>query len=1081
MSEGIGLRVGDTSVGRRLPGRRTNAAFGALAAAAALIVFPALSGAVATNPPVVTTDPATGVTNTGATLNGTITPNDPDSGADYTFSWGQTTAYGNNVSGTASPGATPQSVSKMLSGLAPVTTYHYRLCATNAPAPPGGTTCGTDQSFVTPDAPTVVAGDATGVTTSGATLPGTVNPNGADSSAVFRYGTGCSPPAWTTGCASVSASLSTGSGRSPVIVSATLSGLQPGVTFHYTLCAANAYGTKCDLTDHTFFTNQPPTATLKENPASSGLLQVSFDGSQSKDPDGSIASWTLDFGDGTNSGKTLGAPGPNIPHTYPSAGSYTAKLTVTDDRGATSSPSQITVVVPSITIADAASVTEGQTASFVVTLSAVSAHTVTVDYTTVDGTAKEPGDYTKTPGTLTIPAGQCGPGTTACRINVPTVNDTLYENNETFTVTLSNPTGAAIGRGTATGTIVDNDPQPVVTINNSAVLEGNSGSTVASTQTWGAGGSLTLTDASGFVGAGNSFYLSSPGSTSAAPDGPYVFSGISGNTLTGLSSAGSALAGQLAFDPAPLTFTVALCNVADSSTFDACFEKRIMSGTTTTVQFTTDDGVSNNPPHVPVRSGQDYVAKCSGATNATCSGPLSPGITIPAGQSTATMSVSVIPNTVQQDLVRHFFLRLVNASNAAIGFGLGAGDIIDDDAANPPIATTGDPSAIGAGQATVGATVNPKGEATRAYVEYGTSTSYGTQTASQTLPVDSANHQLSFNVTGLSPSTTYHYRVVATHDATHATGYGSDKTFTTSSPPPPAPTAKTGVANPVGDHAATIGGVVNPHGAATTAYLEYGKTAKYGLRTTAIDVGAGVVDKSVTFELKGLAAKTVYHYRVVAAHAGATAYGDDMTFTTQPVQKPMRVSLASRKPVTVTAKGFVPLALRCTGNVQKRCLGSVFLSVGARAAGQKSFRLLPNRQTIVRVRLRPSVFNLLRRKKSLILGVTITTSAGADGVKIVSSSLKIFAPGTQLAAHAAPTGIVVQCKTQVYKNGPVYVTSVRNLTCEAAAGEQRRYKWTGKTTFRTPGGYRCTPSWGPDGSQIRCTKGIRVYRIKFVG
>ena len=157
------MRVGHTSVGRRPPGRRRNAAFGVLAAVAALIVFPALAGADATNPPVVTTDPATGVTNTSATLNGTIDPNDPDTGAGYTFSWGETTAYGNNVSGTTSPGTTPQSVSKTLTGLAPRTTYHYKLCATNAPAPPGGTTCDSDQSFPA-DAPTVVAGDATGVT-----------------------------------------------------------------------------------------------------------------------------------------------------------------------------------------------------------------------------------------------------------------------------------------------------------------------------------------------------------------------------------------------------------------------------------------------------------------------------------------------------------------------------------------------------------------------------------------------------------------------------------------------------------------------------------------------------------------------------------------------------------------------------------------------------------------------------------------------------------------------------------------------------------------------------------------------------
>ncbi len=1055
---------------------------GVLAAAVALIVFPALSGADATNPPVVTTDPATVVTNTSAKLNGTVDPNDPDNGASYTFSWGPTTAYGTNVNGTTSPGTTAQSVSTTLSGLTPATTYHYMLCATNAPNPPGGTACGSDQSFTTPDAPAVAAGAATGVTASGATLPGTVNPNGATTSAAFRYGTGCSGPAWTTGCSSVSASPSPGSGRSPVSVSATLSALAAGATFHYTLCGTNAYGTNCDPTDHTFVTNQPPTAVLKENPASTAERQVSFDGSQSSDPDGSIQSWTLSFGDGTNSGLVSGAPGKDIQHTYPSAGSYTASLTVKDDDGATSAPSAITVVVPSITIADAASVTEGQTANFVVTLSAVSGHAVTVDYTTVDGTgaaaAKAPGDYTITKGTLTIQAGQCGPSSTACQISVPTIDDSLYENNETFTVKLSNPTGAAIGDDTATGTIIDNDQAPAVVIANNARLEGDGGSTVNSNQTWTSGGNLTLGNASGLVSApGDSFYLSTPGSTSTAPAGPYVFTGVTGNTLTGISPGGVALAGQLAFQPVPLTFTVALCKVPDSITVDQCFQNQITSGRTTTVQFTTVNGVSGDA-HVPVISGQDYVAKCS-VTSTTCAGPLSPAITISPGQSTATVTASVIPNTVQQDSLRWFFLKLVSATNALVlGGNLGTGDIIDDDAANPPNATTGDPTAIGSTQATVGATVNPKGEATTAYVEYGTSISYGSQTASQALPADGSDHVLSFNLTGLLRGTTYHYRVVATHDATHATGYGDDKTFTTTAP---APTAKTGIADPVDVHTATVHGAVNPHGTATTAFVEYGKTAKYGLRTAATNAGAGAVDTPVTFDLTGLAANTVYHYRLVAAHGGTKAYGGDRTFQTKPVQKPMRVSFASRKPVTVTATGLVPLALRCTGNVKKRCSGSIFLRVGKRAAGKKSFKLLPNRRTVVRVRLTPGVLSLLKSRKRLMLDVTITMPDGVEGVQLLSASIKILAPGTHPAAHAAPAGSVVRCNTRVYKNGPVYVTSARNLTCGAAAREQRRYKWTGKnTSFRTPGGYRCAPfGRGAVGYQIRCANGVRAYRIEF--
>ena len=68
----------------------------------------------------------------------------------------------------------------------------------------------------------------------------------------------------------------------------------------------------------------------------------------------------------------------------------------------------------------------------------------------------------------------------------------------------------------------------------------------------------------------------------------------------------------------------------------------------------------------------------------------------------------------------------------------------------------------------------------------------------------------------------------------------------------------------------------------------------------------------------------------------------------------------------------------------------------------------------------------------------------------------------------------------VYKQGPVYVTSARGLTCAAAAREQRRYAWTAKNTFRTPGGYSCRPSGrGKVGYQIRCVNGPRAYRIEF--
>ena len=80
--------------------------------------------------------------------------------------------------------------------------------------------------------------------------------------------------------------------------------------------------------------------------------------------------------------------------------------------------------------------------------------TVTVDYATANGTATAPADYTAASGTLTF-----RPGVTTQSFTIPIVEDTIAEAAETFTVTLTGPTGgAALGTTTATITINDNEP-----------------------------------------------------------------------------------------------------------------------------------------------------------------------------------------------------------------------------------------------------------------------------------------------------------------------------------------------------------------------------------------------------------------------------------------------------------------------------------------------------------------------------------------------------------------------------------------------------------------------------------------------
>ncbi len=85
--------------------------------------------------------------------------------------------------------------------------------------------------------------------------------------------------------------------------------------------------------------NQNPVAKMTATPISGvAPLAVTFSGSQSSDPDGTIASYTWDFGDGT-----IGT-GVSANHAYTNAGTFVSKLTVTDNGGKTSSTSTNIVV-----------------------------------------------------------------------------------------------------------------------------------------------------------------------------------------------------------------------------------------------------------------------------------------------------------------------------------------------------------------------------------------------------------------------------------------------------------------------------------------------------------------------------------------------------------------------------------------------------------------------------------------------------------------------------------------------------------------------------------------------------------------
>jgi chitinase len=124
---------------------------------------------------------------------------------------------------------------------------------------------------------------------------------------------------------------------------------------------------------------------------------------------------------------------------------------------------------PAVSIADAG-VTEGGIASFDVTLATPSGKSISVPYVTANGSAVAPADYEAGAGTVTF-----APGESTAHVEVPTVADTVDEDDQTFLVRLGTPVNAIAGRGEATGTIVDDDAPPVVSIADATLDEGDSG------------------------------------------------------------------------------------------------------------------------------------------------------------------------------------------------------------------------------------------------------------------------------------------------------------------------------------------------------------------------------------------------------------------------------------------------------------------------------------------------------------------------------------------------------------------------------------------------------------------------------
>jgi DNA-binding beta-propeller fold protein YncE len=243
--------------------------------------------------PAVSTEQATGVTATGATLEGTVNP-EGQSLTSCELEYGTSSSYGQSVpcqqtTTEIGSGSTPVPVSATLTGLTPNTVYHYRLKASNSE----GSKTGLDETFTTPRDITLETGAPSDVRPTAATFNGTVNPDGVQvTSCEFEYGTetsyGQSVPCRQT-------PTEIGAGSSPVAVSAEVSGLQQNTVYHFRLAAGNTNGSST-AADETFTT---PGAPIVDSESVSGVGSTTATLRAQVNAVGSPTTYRFEYGTGS--------------------------------------------------------------------------------------------------------------------------------------------------------------------------------------------------------------------------------------------------------------------------------------------------------------------------------------------------------------------------------------------------------------------------------------------------------------------------------------------------------------------------------------------------------------------------------------------------------------------------------------------------------------------------------------------------------------------------------------------------------------------------------------------------------------
>ncbi len=204
--------------------------------------------------------------------------------------------------------------------------------------------------------------------------------------------------------------------------------------------------------------------------------------------------------------------------------------------------------------------------------------------------------------------------------------------------------------------------------------------------------------------------------------------------------------------------------------------------------------------------------------------------------------------------------------------------------------------------AVVTGTVNPNGAMTSYWFEYGPRPGSTNRTNTQIIGSGYSGTPTPAYITGLDSNTKYYFRLIAENALGKVEGIQYAFQTTLATPPVgSAPTTQSVAATTVSRNSANLNGKVNPNGAQTSYWFEYGQSNSFGSVTAFQPIGNGTASQNISVSVSGLQPATKYYFRLNAQNQFGTVNGSIINFTTLGPAAPGEPAATTKPATTITS------------------------------------------------------------------------------------------------------------------------------------------------------------------------------------